>query len=371
MSEKTIQIAQPVVEPDEIEAAVRVLRSGKLRYGEECRRFEQAFLAAEGGRAAVAVNSGTAALHASYAALVEPGDEVLVPAFTFVATASMVLAAGAKPVFCDVDPHTFLISLEEVRAKTGPVTRAVAPVHLFGNAVPIEPMLALARELGLAVVWDAAQAQGATSAGRRLGDVADAVCYSFYPTKNLTTGEGGMIVLSDPTLEKTVRQVMDHGREAKYRHARLGYNYRMTDVAAAIGLAQLPKVEERVARRRANADFYLAAFAGVEGVVLPRPADGAAPSFNQFTILLDLARLRIDRDGFVAELVRRGVGADVHYPVPLHRQPVFAHLEPPPLPVAEDLAQRVLSLPVHPWLTPAERECVAEAVREVARDHLV
>ncbi len=361
-----IPIAYVALDEDEIEAVVRVLRSGQLRQGPLVEAFEQQFAASVGARYAVAVSSGTAALHVAYAALLRPGDEVLVPAFTFFATASMVSAVGAVPVFCDVDPHTFTLDVEDARRRITPRTRAIAPVHLFGTPADVEAIQQLAAEHDLHIIWDAAQAHGARYRGRDVGSFDDVVCYSFYPTKNMTTGEGGMITTNDEEIYRRCRLLRDHGQEEKYYHTILGFNYRMTDMAAALGIRQLQKVARWVQKRRENARYLTRHLQHMVGIQVQTEPPGAESSFSLYTIALDLDRFACDRDEFVRRLHAKGIGASVHYPRPLHHQPFYqARYRALSLPVSEGLSKRVLSLPVHPRLTQADLETIVEGVAEV------
>ncbi|MFH1089948.1 MAG: DegT/DnrJ/EryC1/StrS family aminotransferase, partial [Pseudomonadota bacterium] len=222
----------------EIEAAVRVLRSGALRQGAECDAFEREFAGYTGARYAVASANGSAALHLAYMAFLQPGDEVLAPSFTFIATGSMVTMTGGKPVLCDIDPHTFLIDLEDAAGRLTERTRAISPVHLYGNACDVEAIQAFAQKHKLTIVWDAAQAHGAKYKTRDIGAFDDFVCYSFYPSKNMFVGEGGITLTNDETLDHQMRYLRTHGQTGKYYHTMLGLNYRMTDVEAAIGREQ-------------------------------------------------------------------------------------------------------------------------------------
>src|SRR5919199_1594248 len=229
MPPEIVPVASVDVRAEDIEAVASVLASGNLRQGRVVAEFEEAFAARVGACHAVAVSSGTAALHLAYMALFTPGDEVIVPAFTFIATASMLLAVGAVPVFADVDPRTFTLSLEDVRARITGRTRGIVGVHLFGNACDIEGLQRLADKHRLTLVWDAAQALGTEYNGREVGSYPTACCYSFYPTKNITTGEGGMITSDDSRLGEQFRLLRSQGASGKYVHTALGFNYRMTD----------------------------------------------------------------------------------------------------------------------------------------------
>lgn len=357
-------MARPRLEDDELAAAREVLTSGSLRQGPITERFENDFAAYVGTRHAYAVSSGTAALHVAYLSLIEPGDEILVPAFTFIATASAVVLAGGTPVFCDVDAETFLIDLEDVASRVTPRTKAIAVVYLFGNAASEPQVSDFARQHDLRVVGDAAQALGSRWNGRHAGADADLTTHSFYPTKNLFVGEGGMVATDRDDLDESGRLLRAHGDRGKYQHTVVGLNYRMTDVEAAIGLTQLPKVEARNQRRRDIAARYDAAFATIEGIRTPVVADGAHHTYHQYTLVVD-GSAPVTRDGLQAALAERGVHSQCNYPIPLHRQPAFADAsgaEPEPLPVVEKLADQVLSIPVHHALSNSDVDRVVDAV---------
>jgi len=359
-----IPLAKVQLTEAEVAAAVEVLRSGALRQGPVTAALEEAFARAVGARYALAVSSGTAALHLLYPEYLRPGDEVLVPTFTFIATASMAAMVGARPVFCDVDGRTFTLDPADARKRVTPRTRALAPVHLFGNACDVGAVTALAQEFNLAVIWDAAQAHGTQYQGRDIGALEAAVAYSFYPTKNMFVGEGGMITTNDAGLYERLKLTRSHGEAGRYVHTCLGFNYRLTDVEAAIGLQQLPRLPELVARRRANAAYLTAHLGKMPQIRTPVEQTGGTHSYNQYCVLLDLEALGCSRDEFAAYLGELGVGTGVHYPRCLHQQPVFREAYGDvSLPVAESLAQRILALPVHPWLSQEELEAIVEAVR--------
>jgi perosamine synthetase len=328
--------------------------------------FEARFAQAVGARFAVAVSSGTAALDLAYRALLEPGDEVIVPDFTFVATASMVVAAGAKPVFADVDPDTFTLDPADVERRITSRTRALAPVHLYGQPADIAPLARLARRHHLRIIWDAAQAHGARFQQRDVGSFADVVCYSFYPTKNMTTGEGGMLTTSDERLAKELRLLRSHGEEGRYLHVRLGFNLRMTDMAAALGLAQLAKLPAALERRRKNAAILTRGLAGIPGIKTPSVRAGCEHAFSLYTVQLNPKVLGMTRDEFQKAMADRGVETAVHYPRPLHRQPIFRrHGTDRDYPVSSRLAETVVSLPVHPGLSLRDVRRIVRVVREV------
>ena len=363
-----VQIANVALGEEEIAAATEALRSGQLRQGAQTKAFEEEFAQSVGARHAIAVSSGSAALHIAYLALLNPGDEVLVPVFSHISTASMVHFAAAKPVFCDLNPDTFTIDIKDARKRITDRTRAIAPVHLFGNAcntVEVQELCASAR---LRIIWDAAQAHGTEVDGTSVGALDDVVCYSFYATKNITTGEGGMILTGDTDLAERCRLLRSHGQTKKYVHPQLGFNYRMTDFQAAIGREQLKKLDQFVEKRRANAAYLNQLLGHVPGVNTPFVANGVKHSYHQYTVTLDVESLDIERDDVAAHMARLGVETGIHYPQPLHLQPAFANIaDTPDLPTAEWLSQRVLSLPIHPSLAKHDLDRVAEALKTAIR----
>jgi perosamine synthetase len=357
-----IPIAHVDIRPEDIEAVSRVLASGNLRQGRVVAEFEEAFAQRVGAAHAVAVSSGTAALHLAYLGLFHPGDEVIVPAFTFVATASMLVAVGAVPVFADVDPGTFTLSVDDACSRVNERTRGIAGVHLFGNACEISPLLDLAQRRGLSMVWDAAQALGTGYRGRDVGGYDQAVCYSFYPTKNITTGEGGMVVTDDGDLAKLLRVTRSQGAEAKYRHTILGFNYRMTDFQAALGLQQLARLDNYLDRRRENAQEYDRALEGIDGLQVPATPSDTFHTYNQYGVRLNSAM--INREEIVTRLAGQGIETAIHYPRPLHLQPMFGPHPPElsPLDESEQLCHDILCLPVHPGIPVSQVRKVASAL---------
>ncbi|HET7842017.1 MAG TPA: DegT/DnrJ/EryC1/StrS family aminotransferase [Terriglobia bacterium] len=348
-------------------AVVRaVLASGHLREGRITAEFENEFARACGTRFAIAVNSGTAALFLAYKALLEPGGEIIVPDFTFAATATMAVAAGMRPVFADVDPETFTLSPAAVERCLTRRTLAIAPVHLYGRPADVSGLARLARRHKLRVIWDAAQAHGARFRGRDVGAFPNAVCYSFYPSKNMTTGEGGMITTSDAKLAEKLRLLRSHGEAERYRHTLVGYNFRLTDIAAALGRVQLKKLNGALRLRRRNARLLTQGLEGLPGIMTPCVPAGAAHAFCLYTISVDSKKLGMSRDDFQLALLRRGIQSAVHYPTPLHRQPIFqGYGNDRDFPVSTRLAESVLSLPVHPSLKQKDLKRIVSAVREV------
>jgi len=359
-----IPIAGPSIDDREVEAVSRVLRSGMLAKGPLVEEFEKKFSVYCGTKHGVAMNSGTAALHAALLALgIGPGDEVIVPAFTFFATASSVCMCGAAPVFADVDPDTFNISSDAVGESITQRTRAVIGVHLFGQPFEVRPLLEICEERGISLVEDAAQAHGAEYHGQKTGSLGTGGCFSFYPTKNMTTGEGGMVTTDDPVLTTRMRQFIDHGQEKKYFHTRIGYNYRMTDMSAALGLVQLEKLDDMNGRRKEIASYYTDHIT-TSGISTPVVAPGMTHVYHQYVVKVTEG-CSLTRDTLAAYLQKMGIGTAVHYPLAVHRQPVFSGSKTADCPVAEELSKTVLSLPVHPLVTDEECRYICETLNEV------
>jgi dTDP-4-amino-4,6-dideoxygalactose transaminase len=368
---RSVPIAQVSLDRREIRAVEQVLKSGNLRAGRVTEDFETSFAASVGARHAVAVTSGTAALYLACCTLLRPGDEVIVPDFTFVATAAMVAAIGAKPVFADVNPRTFTLDPAEVERHISPQTRALIPVHLYGQPADIDGLARLARRYKVRIIWDAAQAHGARFRGRDVGSFPDAVCYSFYPTKNMTTGEGGMITTSNGSLAAELRLLRSHGEASRYRHVRLGFNFRTTDIASAIGGVQLARLPKAIRARQKNAQILSKGLSGIPGLQTPEFVPGRSHAFSLFTICVDATQAGISRDDLAKALKLRGVQSAVHYPLPLHRQPVFrGYGVDQDFPVSARLAKSVLSLPVHPGVKREDLHYIVRSVREILRRRL-
>jgi dTDP-4-amino-4,6-dideoxygalactose transaminase len=354
--------AKPIIGDEEREAVDRVLRSGMVAQGPEVTAFEQEFGAHfVEGRPVVAVNSGTAGLHLGLlAAGVGPGDEVIVPSFTFAATGNSVALTGGTPVFVDIEPDTFSIDPEAVAAAITPKTKGILPVHLYGHPARMRELEQLAAKRGIALYEDAAQAHGASLDGRPVGTFGEFAMFSLYPTKNMTSGEGGMISAANEEIARLARLLRNQGMERQYENEVIGFNARMTDIHAAIGRVQLTKVDAWTKTRQRNAAFL---DANLQGVVVPPVADGAVHVYHQYTI-----RVPEDRDGFVQALKNEhSVGAGVYYPIPNHRLPSLTHYAPDlELPETERAAAQVVSLPVHPSLSQGDLDRIVAAVNTVA-----
>lgn len=354
--------AKPIIGDDEREAVDRVLRSGMVAQGPEVAAFETEFADHfVQGRPVVAVNSGTAGLHLGLlAAGVGPGDEVIVPSFTFAATGNSVALTGATPVFADIEPDTFTLDPASVAASITDKTKGIMPVHLYGHPARMRELEALAAERGLALYEDAAQAHGAALHGRPVGTFGAFAMFSLYPTKNMTSGEGGMIAAANAEIARNARLLRNQGMERQYENEVIGFNARMTDIHAAIGRVQLTKVDAWTRTRQQNAAFL---DANLTGVVVPLVAEGAVHVYHQYTI-----RVQDDRDGFVRALKEEHqVGSGVYYPIPNHRLPSLAPYAPGlDLPETERAAREVVSLPVHPSLSQDDLERIVAAVGAVA-----
>ncbi|CAM3548689.1 DegT/DnrJ/EryC1/StrS family aminotransferase [Nocardioides zeicaulis] len=355
--------AKPIIGPDERAAVDAVLQTGMVAQGPQVAAFEQEFgdqLVA--GRTCVAVNSGTSGLHLGLlAAGIGPGDEVIVPSFTFAATANSVALTGATPVFVDIEPTYFCLALEAVEAAITERTRAIMPVHLFGHPADMTALRAVAERHGVMLFEDAAQAHGATWDGAPVGSFGTFAMFSLYPTKNMTSGEGGMVSCADDEVVRRVKLLRNQGMERQYANELVGLNNRMTDIHAAIGRVQLTKVGAWTRTRQDNAAFL---DAHLESVAVPAVAEQATHVYHQYTV-----RVPEDRDEVVRRLREEfQVGSGVYYPIPNHRLESLSRFAPGlDLPETERAAAEVLSLPVHPSLSASDLERIVEAVNTVVK----
>lgn len=363
MNEQMIPPAKPIIGEEERKAVDAVLASGLLAQGAEVAAFEEEFAAQlTPGAQAVAVNSGTSALHIGLlAAGIGAGDEVIVPSFTFAATGNSVALTGATPVFADIELDQFCLDPDSVRAAITDKTKAIMPVHLYGHPANMDELTNIAEEHGLQIFEDAAQCHGATLHGKYTGTFGTFGAFSLYPTKNMTSGEGGMITTADPEVARRARLLRNQGMEVQYQNELVGLNNRMTNIHAAIGRVQLTKLKGWTKQRQENAAFLNA---HLEGVITPPVAKGAVHVYHQYTI-----RVSEDRDGFANALREEyKVGCGVYYPIPNHRLPSLAPYAPGlELPNTETAAKEVISLPVHPSLSQADLERIVNAVNAVAK----
>ncbi|MEW2474689.1 DegT/DnrJ/EryC1/StrS family aminotransferase [Micromonospora gifhornensis] len=349
---RPITLARPHVGDAEIDAVVRVLRSRQLVQGSEVAAFEAEFADLVAGRHCVAVSSGTIALHLALRACgIGPGDQVILPSFTFGATAHAVAHTGATPVFADIDPETFTLDPDATAAAITSSTAAIIPVHLFGHPAAMDRLTALAARHGLAVIEDAAQAVGAALCGAPAGAFGHAAAFSFYPTKNMHAIEGGMVVTADEQVARRLRLLRNQGMPSRYEYELIGFNGRMTDVSAAVGRVQLRSLPSGTARRQAHAAMLTEQ---LHGVVTPPVLPDAVHVYHQYVVRSH------NRNALRQQLAEARIETEIHYPTPLHRSP--AYRRPADLPHTGQAAAEVLSLPVHPQLTQSDLARIVTAV---------
>lgn len=353
---KPIPVAKPIIDRRDIRAVVKVMKSGGLAQGPEVAAFERLFSDFVDGRDCVAVNSGTSALHLALLSLgIGPGDEVIVPSFTFAATANSVSLTGAKPVFVDINSKTYNIDPALIEASITNRTKAIQVVHLYGLPADMKSIVAIADKYKLLIIEDAAQAHLASIDGKPVGTFGDAAAFSFYPTKNMTAGEGGMIVLRTAEQARICKLYRNQGMEQRYQNEVVGFNLRMTDIHAALGISQLKKVRKWTEKRQENA-MYLNE--KIHEVITPEIPSGYAHVFHQYTI-----RIKKERDIFAKKLTELGIGNSVYYPTQVHKLPSF-NLDLT-LKETEAATKQALSLPVHPSLSKRDLNRIAEAVNRV------
>ena len=357
---RQIQLSRPFIGEEEKAAVMEVLDSGMLAQGPRVAAFEAEWAKLCGTRHAIALANGTAALHLALLAHgIGPGDEVITSSFTFVASANSILMTGATPVFAEIDPDTYTVDPDSVAAAITPRTKAIMPVHLYGQLADMERIVPLAREHGLALIEDSAQAVGATAFGKASGSFGTG-CFSLYATKNVMSGEGGMVTTDDDALADQVRLLRHHGQRGRYEHVQLGYNFRMTDLHAAIGLVQLGRVEEFTRRRQANADHLSE---GITTVKTPTTRPGYSHVWHQYTVRVPPG---MDRDDARRKLEAAGIGTGVHYPTPAHTMGYMREAAGEfNLPETEAAAREVFSLPVHPLLSADDVETIIAEVNKL------
>ena len=352
-----IPIAKPVIGEEEKQAVLKVLDSGMIAQGKKVKEFEDEFAKYIGVKHAVATSSGTTALHTALLSLgIKKGDEVITTSFTFIATANSILFTGAKPVFVDIEEDTFNIDPSLIQKKITPKTKAILPVHLYGNPCNMNAIMEIADDNNLAVVEDACQAHGASVNNKKTGSFATG-CFSFYPTKNITSGEGGMITTNDSKIDETARMIREHGSKERYYHKIIGYNYRMTDIQAAIGAEQLKKLDMFNKKRIENA-LYLNK--SLKNVKTPVIKEGCKHVFHQYTIRVK------NRDKLIKILKEHGIGTSIYYPLPVHKQEPYRELGyNDKLPVTEKICEEALSLPIHPSVTKEELDKIIKIINEI------
>ncbi len=360
-----ISIASPMIDETSIAAVVDVLKSGMLVQGDRVEQFERNFASYIGTKYAVAVNSGTAALHSALLALgISSGDEVITTPFSFIASANSILFCGAKPVFVDIDERTFNIDTRLIEEKITPRTKAILIVHLYGQPCDMKEIIKLCNKRNLMLVEDACQAHGAEYESARVGSFGTG-CFSFYATKNITTVEGGMITTNDRVIAQKVRMIRSHGQTKKYHHESIGYNYRMNELSAALGICALGRLDEYNALRSQNASILSSRIGEIKGVTIPFVMAGIKHVFHQFTIRV-AREFGITRNELQQKLMEKGIGSAIHYPIPIHKQKVYRNLGySDHLPVSEKAAEEVLSLPIHQSLTKEDLDYIASAIENI------
>jgi perosamine synthetase len=355
-----IPISKPFIGEAEKQAVLEVLESGMLVQGPRAAKLESKFAALCGTSQAIATSSGTTALHVALLAHgIGPEDEVITTPFTFIASVNCILYVGAKPVFVDVEEDTFNIDPALIEAAITRKTKAILPVHLYGYPCNMDALMAIAQKHKLIIIEDACQAVGASYHGKKVGSFGTG-CFSLYATKNIMAGEGGMVTTDDETVAQRCKMIRNHGMQRRYYHDMLGYNFRITDLHAAIGLVQIERLDEFTEKRKENATYFNT---HLKSVKIPNVRPGYEHVWHQYTIRLDGGR---DRDAAIKKLNDAGIGTGIFYPIPANKQ---AHLAEEygkmSLPVAEQLANEVISLPVHPQLSQANLDSIVEAVNQL------
>jgi perosamine synthetase len=371
--QKMIPIAKPMIGEEEIQAVTAVLQSGLLAQGNKVKNFEEDFADYLEVEHAVAVGNGTIALDLALKALgIRPGDEVIVPDFSFISTANSILFQGARPVFADIDERTFTIDPNDALEKITGRTKAILGVHLFGHPFAIAALEEICEDHSLPLIEDCAQAHGAEYRGQRVGSFGRIGCFSFYATKNMTTGEGGMITTDSAKLAEACRLLRNHGESEKYFHTSLGYNYRMTELQAALGVVQLKKLARFNRRRIANAKHYTKHI-NAAGLNHPYKKREVTHVYHQYAVTINEdGGFVLSRDEFMQYLKDKGIGCAIHYPLPIHRQPLYERLgytdETVRCPVAREVSHKIVSLPVHPALSKTDLRYITETIRNLGGD---
>jgi dTDP-4-amino-4,6-dideoxygalactose transaminase len=365
-----IPIAKPLISEEEIEEVKNVLTSGRLIQGEKVEEFEKEFSKYIGVEHAVATSNGTTALHTALLACgITEGDEVITTPFSFIASSNSILFCRAKPVFVDIDTETFNINPDLIEAKITKKTKAILVVHLYGMPVEMDKIMKIAEEYDLLVIEDACQAHGAEYKGKKVGSIGHIACFSFYPTKNMTTGEGGMITTNDDELCKKARMIRNHGQAhiGEYLHRILGYNYRMTDMQAAIGLVQLKKLESFIEKRIEYARYLNNSLMNVSEIVTPKIKENIRHVFHQYTVRV----LDGKRDYVAKQMEKNGIQTRIYYPLPIYKQPLYRNLGyREEFPEAEQASKEVLSLPVHPSLSKEDLDKIIYSLKSIINNKI-
>ncbi|RLE48234.1 MAG: aminotransferase DegT [Candidatus Methanomethylicota archaeon] len=362
---KRIPIAKPIISKREIDAVTRVLKSGLLVAGEKVKEFQKRFAKYLGAKYAIATSNGTTALHAALWGLdISEGDEVITTSFSFVASSNAILFVGGKPVFVDIDPKTFNIDPEKIEDKITDRTKALLIVHLYGQPCDMKRIMKICREYGLLLIEDCAQAHGAEYKGRKVGTFGDVAIFSFYATKNMTTGEGGMVIAKKKSVAEKIRMIVDQGQKTKYNHVILGHNFRMTEIQAAIGVEQLKKLDEWNDKRIKNARFLTERLRDIKEVKTPFVLSGVKHVYHQYVIKCKR------RNQLRKYLSKMGIETAIHYPKPIYRQPLYQKLGYKNLRLkeVERVVREVLSLPIHPSVTRKDLEFIADGIKKFMKN---
>lgn len=359
-----ISITKPQIDSKEINAVIKVLKSGNLAQGKIVEEFENSFAKFIGVKHAVAVANGTLALHLAVLSLgLKEGDEVITSPFSFIASSNCLAYVGAKPVFVDINPDDFGLDVSQIESKITKKTKAILPVHLYGLPNNMSDILKIAKKHKLFVIEDACQAHGAMYKNKKAGTIGDVGCFSFYPTKNMTSGEGGMLTTNNSKIAELARLFRNHGQSKRYYHSMLGFNFRMTEIHAAIGIEQLKKLNKFNARRITNANYLTKRLSKIPGITPPAVFKDRTHVYHQYTIKVEKP-FALTRNQLAEKLHSKGIGSGTYYPVLIPEQESFNYLKfKGKTPVAKDITAKVLSLPVHPGLTKKELDTIVSAIQ--------
>ena len=365
MADIKVSIASPVIEEEEINAVIDVMKSGMIAQGPKVIEFEEEFAKFVGAKYGIATNSGTSALHvALLAAGIGEGDEVITSPFTFAATGNSILYTGARPVFVDIDSETFTIDPSKIEEAITDKTKAIMPVQLYGQSADMDAIMKIAKDNDLIVIEDAAQAHGAEYKGEKVGNLGDMACFSFYPTKNMTTSEGGMITTNNEEFAENAKVYRAHGSATKYHHDVLGYNFRMIDIGAAIGIEQLKKLDSFNDKRIENAKYLNEGLADCDLVETPVVKDGYKHVYHQYTIKVKDGK----KDELSDYLIENGIGNGIYYPIPLYNQVLYTNMGyNQSLSVTDEIVKNVLSLPIHAKLTKFDLDLIIKTIKDFAK----
>ena len=365
---RKISIAKPNFGKEEEDAVKEVLESGFIASGPKIKVFEEEYAEYIDAEHAVAVTNGTVALDVALKAFkISPGDEVITSAFSFVASGNCILFQKAKAVFADIDPKTFNIDPSDVAEKITSKTKAIIPIHMFGQPAKMDALKEIAEDNRIVLVEDAAQAHGAEYKGQKAGSIGNVGCFSFYATKNMAVGEGGMITTNDTKLADKARLIINHGQTQKYRHDILGYNYRMTELCAAVGSVQLKKLDGFNEKRRENAKLLSNGIRKLHGLTVPYVENDLKPVFHQYVVRVENNYSR-NRDELADILTKKSIGVAVHYPIPIYRQRLYQKIgyEKTTCPNTEDACKKVLSLPVHPLVDIEDINYILDVLKDIS-----